>query len=39
MFSNNSGPYFERVAKKSGADYFLDKSMEFEDITKIIKTI
>jgi two-component system response regulator YesN len=37
MFTNNSDSFFRRYAQKSGADYFLDKSMEFEDLLKILK--
>ena len=39
MFSNNADPFFRKAAENSGADYFLDKSMEFEGITQILKSI
>lgn len=35
MLTNNSDSFFREIAKKSGAEYFLDKSMEFEDLIKI----
>jgi two-component system OmpR family response regulator len=39
MFSNSSDPFFRSAAQKAGADHFLDKSMEFEDLIKILKTL
>lgn len=39
MLTNNSNSFFRSIARKSGADYFLDKSMEFEDIIKIVENI
>ncbi len=39
MFTNNSDLFFRKAAKKAGADHFLDKSMEFEGLIKILKTL
>ncbi|MEM1125221.1 MAG: response regulator transcription factor [Bacteroidota bacterium] len=39
MLTNHSGPYYRRLAKKAGADYFLDKSMEFEQIPAVLAQI
>ena len=39
MFSNNSDQFFRSAAQKAGADHFLDKSMEFEDLIKTLKKI
>jgi DNA-binding NarL/FixJ family response regulator len=39
MFTNNSDSFFKEAAARSGADHFLDKSMEFEDLIKILKNI
>lgn len=36
MFTNSSDQFFRDRALSSGADHFLDKSMEFEDIIKIL---
>lgn len=36
MFTNSSDRFFRERALSSGADYFLDKSMEFEDIIRIL---
>lgn len=39
MFTNSSDEFFRREAEKAGVDHFLDKSMEFEDLLEILKTI
>ena len=39
ILSNYSDPCFRSAAKKYGADYFLDKSTEFEQIPKILSKI
>ena len=39
MFSNNSDSFFRSASQKAGANYFLDKSMEFEDLINILKII
>ncbi len=36
MFTNSSDQFFRDYALSMGADHFLDKSMEFEDIIKIL---
>ncbi|MEK6615703.1 MAG: response regulator [Bacteroidota bacterium] len=39
MLSNHSDEFFRDSVKKSGADYFLDKSMEFEQIPHLLSDI
>ena len=39
MVSNQSGDYYRRVCRKMGADHFIDKSKEFEQIPAIIASI
>lgn len=39
MFSNNSDEFFRKAAERAGADHFLDKSMEFEELISVLKTI
>jgi DNA-binding NarL/FixJ family response regulator len=39
IFSNHSDSFFRNAAAKAGAEYFLDKSTEFEQIPKIISEI
>ena len=36
MFSNHASSYYKSVCMELGADYFFDKSMEFEKITLTI---
>jgi DNA-binding NarL/FixJ family response regulator len=39
MFSNHSDSLFRSAVAKAGADYFFDKSTEFEQIPKIINKL
>ena len=39
MLSNQSGPYYRGLCKRLGADYFVDKSTEFEDVPVIISSL
>lgn len=39
MFTNNSEEYFRTAARKSGADYFIDKSLEFENLPTILTSL
>jgi DNA-binding NarL/FixJ family response regulator len=39
MLSNQSGPYYRELCKRLGADYFVDKSTEFEDVPVIISSL
>lgn len=39
MFTNNAFPYYRNLCKDAGAEYFLDKSTDFEMITDIIGSI
>ena len=39
MLSNHSDAFFRASVKKLGADYFFDKSTEFEEIPKILSAI
>ena len=37
MFTNNANPYSKNLCLQLGADYFLDKSNEFEQIPVLLK--
>lgn len=37
VLTNYTDPFFRKIAEKSGADFFFDKSMEFEKVLNIIK--
>lgn len=39
IFTNRSEPDYRKVCLKEGADYFLDKSIEFEKIIDICKDL
>ena len=39
MFSNNSDDCHRAIAKEYGADYFFDKSFEFEQMIKIVSEL
>jgi DNA-binding NarL/FixJ family response regulator len=39
VFTNENADNYKSVCKKSGADYFIDKSREFEMIPKIINSL
>lgn len=39
MFTNHANPYYRTLCKKAGADYFLDKSKDFELIPDIIDSL
>ncbi len=39
MLSNHSEAFFQASVKKLGADYFFDKSSEFEQVPKVISEI
>lgn len=39
MVTNQSVDYYKPICKQFGADYFIDKSTEFEMIPEIIETI
>lgn len=39
MLTNHAGPYYERVCRKAGADFFLDKSIEFERVPAVLARI
>jgi DNA-binding NarL/FixJ family response regulator len=39
MLSNRSEAYYRRLCKTLGADYFLNKSKEFEEVPYIIRTL
>jgi len=39
MLSNHSEKFFQDSVKKLGADYFFDKSTEFEEVQKVISAI
>ena len=36
MLTNQSGDFYRNICKKLGADYFIDKSKEFEDLPVIV---
>jgi CheY-like chemotaxis protein len=39
MVTNQGGDYYRNVCRKLGADYFVDKSSEFERVPAIISSI
>jgi DNA-binding NarL/FixJ family response regulator len=39
MLTNQSGDFYRNICKKLGADYFIDKSKEFEDIPVIVSSL
>ena len=39
MLTNHAGPYYERVCLAAGADYFLDKSIEFDKVTTVLASL
>jgi len=39
MFTNHAEPYYRNVCKEYGADYFIDKSIEFEMLPHIIHSL
>lgn len=39
MLTNYAEPDYKKICKKEGADYFLDKSIEFERVISICKNI
>ncbi len=36
MFTNHADPYFRNICRELGADYFFDKSTEFEKIPGVL---
>ncbi len=38
VLTNYYGPSFLKLAKKNGADYFFDKSMEFDKILEVVRS-
>ncbi|HRI21713.1 MAG TPA: response regulator [Panacibacter sp.] len=36
MFTNQSSAYYKNLCKKNGADYFIDKSKDFDQIAGIV---
>jgi DNA-binding NarL/FixJ family response regulator len=39
MLTNQSGDFYRNICKKLGADYFIDKSGEFEDLPFIVSSL
>jgi DNA-binding NarL/FixJ family response regulator len=39
MFTNQAGRYYRDICIKLGADYFMDKSTEFEDTPLIVSSL
>jgi DNA-binding NarL/FixJ family response regulator len=39
MLSNQSGRFYRDICNRLGADYFVDKSAEFEDVPVIISSL
>jgi DNA-binding NarL/FixJ family response regulator len=38
MLTNQSGYFYQNICKKLGADYFIDKSKDFEDLPLIVSS-
>ena len=39
MLTNHAGPYYRKVCLDAGADFFLDKSIEFDRIPEVLEEI
>jgi CheY-like chemotaxis protein len=39
MLTNQSGDFYRNICKKLGADYFIDKSKDFEDLPFIVSSL
>ncbi|MCB0718291.1 MAG: response regulator [Bacteroidetes bacterium] len=39
MLTNHAGPYYEKVCRRAGADYFLDKTIEFDQVPTVLAGI
>jgi len=39
MLTNQSGYFYQNICKKLGADFFIDKSKEFEDLPVIVSSL
>ncbi len=39
MITNQANEYYRKLCMRLGADYFIDKTKEFEQIAEIIETI
>ncbi|MBS1566760.1 MAG: response regulator [Bacteroidetes bacterium] len=39
MMTNQSGDYYRKKAEDQGADYFLDKSIDFEALPELLKRL
>ena len=39
MLTNQSGDFYRNICKKLGADFFIDKSKEFEDVPVIVSSL
>ncbi len=39
MLTNHAEAFYERICKEAGASYFLDKSMEFDQLPDVLEAI
>jgi CheY-like chemotaxis protein len=39
MLTNRSGDYYRTICKRLGADYFMDKSIEFDNVPLLISSL
>lgn len=39
MLTNHAGSYFEKLCRRDGADYFLDKSIDFDRVSDVLTQI
>ena len=39
MLTNHAWPHFRDMCRKAGADYFLDKSLEFEKVPQVLSDL
>jgi DNA-binding NarL/FixJ family response regulator len=37
MLTNHAGPYYKKICLRAGADDFVDKSLEFENVPDVIQ--
>ncbi len=39
MLTNHAGSYYKKVCLKTGADFFLDKSLEFDKVPEVLANL
>ena len=39
MITNQSGEYYQKICRQMGADYFIDKSSQFDQVLSVISSL